>query len=189
MALSLLLLACGTPPPAATVGAGTAPGAAGAATLTPPRRTPPSTTPRPLLTSTPIATIPGPADTPPLDPVTGLRQCGVERNVHGQGRDAAARDCLWRSYTAGQTARFTTTATTVEGDPITYEVRVLAPDRIEVTIDSADTFGARGRFRHTCTTMAREQSPSSDIAGFRLGNCDGAPGQAFITVTRHLSIP
>ncbi len=117
------------------------------------------------------------------------RQCGKDTNKLGLGRDAVARDRLWHSYRAGQPARFTTASFTIEGDPITYDIRVVAPGRIEVTIDSADKWGARGTFHRTCTTMERVLSPSphSTIAGFLLSGC-GA-NQEFIDGRGQLFIP
>ncbi|MDP9375917.1 MAG: hypothetical protein M3Q65_26400 [Chloroflexota bacterium] len=129
-----------------------------------------------------VAEVPPVRQTPPPPP--GLRQCGSEGRVNyrGEGRDTAARECLWQAYAAGEPARFTTTRTTVEGHPITFDVRVLAPGRIEVIIDAAD----RGKiFRHTCTIMERHVDPypppaaPPNSAGFQLGGCDDA-GQGFV---------
>jgi len=163
LALPLLLLACGTVPRVATP----------AATIT-----------------AGIATRTAPSSTPASE----LRQCGVEVMVTSkpfEGKDAVARDCLWQAYQAGQPARFTTTALTVEGDPITFDVTVVGPGWITIIVNSADKFGAQGTFHHRCGTMERQPAPSkvvSDPAGFRLSNCDDA-GQGFVTDAGYLSIP
>lgn len=162
VALPLLLQACGTPPGTAT------PAPATAAVVT---------------TVMPSST-----------PLAESQQCGKETAVTikpGQGKDAAARDCLLQAYRAGRPARFMTTAITAEGDPITFDIDVVAPGWIEVTIDSADKYGARGIFYHICTTMDRQLAQSgvlSDPASFRLSGCDGA-GRDLVTADGQLSIP
>ncbi len=135
----------------------------------------------------PTRTVPTPT------PASGLRQCGTETKVTmtDEGKDAAARDCLWQAYRAGQPARFTTTAITAEGDPITFDVEVVGPGWIAITVNSADTFGARGVFNHTCAIMDRQPAQSgvaSDPAGFRLSDCDAA-GQGYVTDAGYLSVP
>jgi len=163
LALPLLLLACGTVPGTATP----------AATIT-----------------AVIATRTMPSPTPASE----LRQCGKEVMVTSkpfEGKDAVARDCLWQAYQAGQPAQFTTTAITVEGDPITFHVTVLGPGWLTVMVNSADRFGAQGSFLHRCGMMERQPAQSkvaSDPAGFRLGDCDDA-GQGFATDTGYLYIP
>ncbi len=125
-------------------------------------------------TSTASATATEPPGTPPIDPATGRRQCGKEFNRHGQGIDAAARDCLWRAYLAGQPAEFTTTALTVEGDPITHTIVIAAPGRIEVTVDSKDRFGRQGVFRYTCQRLERpSRAGAAPPEGFMLRGCPG----------------
>ncbi len=163
LALPLLLLACGTVPGTVTP----------AATIT-------------AVIAT--RTVPSPT------PASELRQCGVEVMVTSkpfEGKDAAARDCLWQAYQASQPARFTTTAITVEGDPITFDVTVVGPGWITITVTSADKFGAQGTFHHRCGLMERQPAQSkvaSDPAGFRLGDCDDA-GQGFVTDAGYLYIP
>ncbi len=130
---------------------------------------------------------------PTSTPASGPRQCGTETKVTttDEGKDAAARDCLWQAYRAGQPARFTTTALTVEGDPITFDIAVVGPGWIAITVNSADTFGARGVFNHTCATMDRQPAQSggaNDPAGFRLSDCDAA-GQGFVTDIGYLYVP
>jgi hypothetical protein len=47
-----------------------------------------------------------------------------------------------------------TVYTTVEGDPITFDVKITLPGkRIQVNIDSRDHFGPRGRFQYICEGM------------------------------------
>ncbi len=163
VALSLLLQACGMP-------LGTAPPVPATAAVI-----------------IPIAT---PSSTPPAE----SQRCGKETAVTikpGQGKDAAARDCLSQAYRAGFPARFMMTAITAEGDPITFHIEVVAPGWIAVAIDSADKYGPRGLFHHVCTTMDRQPAQSGvldDPAGFRLGGCDGA-GRDLVTADGQLSIP
>ncbi len=163
LALPLLLLACGTVPGTVTP----------AATIT-------------AVIAT--RTVPSPT------PASELRQCGVEVMVTSkpfEGKDAVARDCLWQAYQAGQPARFTTTAITVEGDPITFDITLVGPRWITVTVTSADTFGMRGVFPHRCGMMERQPAQSGvagDPAGFRLSDCDHA-GRGFVTDTGYLYVP
>ncbi len=148
-------------------------------------------------TATPAVTIPAGIATrtaPSPTPAFGVQQCGTEirtRMWPGEGRDATARDCLWQAYQAGQPAQFTTTAITVEGDPITFAVTVVGPGWITIIVNSADKFGVQGTFQHRCGLMERQPAQSgvaSDPAGFRLSNCDDA-GQGFVTDTGYLYIP
>lgn len=52
----------------------------------------------------------------------------------------------------------TRVAHTVEGDPVTHTITVLAADRVEVRLDSRDSYGLRGVFTTTCRTLRRGQS-------------------------------
>jgi len=116
-----------------------------------------------------------------------LLYCGEEKNVHGEGIDLEARECLRDAYLSNRQATFRTVAYTVEGDPITYAVDVLQRDRIRVLIDSGDNFGAKGQFLYTCTAMA-----FTDNSGFVLQGCDpsGAGGdRAFLTEDGEVHIP
>lgn len=98
--------------------------------------------------------------------------CGREVQLHGQGYDAAARKCLWDAYQAKKPAGLSLTRHTIEGDPITFTLRVLEDSSIEVVEDNQDRFGARGVRRSTCKTL--EQRPSADgRSGFVLSGCVG----------------
>lgn len=98
--------------------------------------------------------------------------CGREVQVHGRGYDASARKCLWDAYLAGKPAALSLTRHTIEGDPITFTLRVLSGSSIEVIEDNRDRFGARGVRSSTCRTL--EQRPSADgRVAFVVGGCSG----------------
>ncbi|MRG97760.1 hypothetical protein GF068_38440 [Polyangium spumosum] len=104
--------------------------------------------------------------------------CGRETNVHGAGYDAAARACLWDAWRNGSPAGLVITMHTVEGDPITYTLRVRPSRVIEVVEDNRDRFGARGVHRSTCKDL--ERRASGDRFGFVLRGCEGHAAEIVI---------
>lgn len=100
--------------------------------------------------------------------------CGKEVNVHGQGYDAAARECLWNAYQANKPAELVLTVHTIEGDPITFALSVRSSSVIDVVRDSKDRFGSPGVTRFTCTSMQRKQTDQGRtffvLAGCNNGN-------------------
>jgi hypothetical protein len=65
-------------------------------------------------------------------------------------------DCFYEAFQQGRLTDVRTVRTTVEGDPITYDLKIVLPrKRIEVNIDSRDHFGARGRFQYICEGTER----------------------------------
>lgn len=101
--------------------------------------------------------------------------CGEEVQMHGTGYDRAARECLWQAYSAGGGAVFTTTLTTIEGDPILRHIDLVGSGQIEVTLDNTqDKFAAaddRVVATVTCTGMAITDDGQNDYA-FELSGCD-----------------
>lgn len=100
-------------------------------------------------------------------PRTGGFPCGAEViNAEYQGYNADARDCLWQSYQGGKYAEFTTTAPAEEGNPITYRVRVVSSNQIDVELDTTkDRLGDQRITKWTCSTMEMISIPSGKIAG------------------------
>jgi hypothetical protein len=99
--------------------------------------------------------------------------CGREVQRVGTGYDATARKCLWDAYQAGKPAELSLTHHTIEGDPITFTLRVVSASSIEVIEDNQDRFGPRGVRRSTCTKL--EQSASTEGRhGFVVSGCSGA---------------
>ncbi|HSN97162.1 MAG TPA: hypothetical protein VLS89_02655 [Candidatus Nanopelagicales bacterium] len=113
---------------------------------------------------------------PPLrrsPPKLELKPCGTEELRHGEGYNAAARECLWQAYQDRQPAEFTTTLYTIEGDPISYRVQ-LTPKAYIVTVDSKDRYGTQGVMTHKCETFERiRQDERPDRFGFALSRCTG----------------
>lgn len=106
-------------------------------------------------------------------PKVTLKPCGVETIVHGSGYDGAARECIWQAYVAREPAEFTTTHTTIEGDPIVYRIQITLKGFI-VTVDSKDRYGTQGVFTHTCGAFERiRQEEHPDRFGFALSKCTG----------------
>ncbi|HVK63473.1 MAG TPA: hypothetical protein VM694_03305 [Polyangium sp.] len=102
----------------------------------------------------------------------GASSCGRETNVHGTGYDAAARACLWDAWLNGGAAGLMITMHTVEGDPISYMLRVRPGRVVDVTEDSRDRFGSPGVTRTTCRTLEK-RAGSGDRFGFVLRGCEG----------------
>jgi hypothetical protein len=170
----LSLLACGEPTAGtATPGAGPTVAVATASRATMVAdRTPAAGTPersvRPAATAAPSASV-----------TTGVpadeESCGTERiDNGGQGRDARARECLWRAYQGGHPATFVTTRASIDSAPTTYTFRVTGRGPIAIAIDALDPNGAPRPARYTCATMERYAAvPSEQPAGFRLQGCIG----------------
>jgi hypothetical protein len=116
---------------------------------------------------------PGPATT-----ATAPQNCGAENYGRGVGYNAAARDCLWAAFERKQPATFVTTVLTVEGDPIVKTVKMHAPDRIDVILDTRkDKFGPQRVTTWTCRTMTRMAiGPNQEQRQFRLTGCTGGEG-------------
>jgi hypothetical protein len=98
--------------------------------------------------------------------------CGKEVDVHGQGYDAAARECLWKAYQSSQPAELVLTVHTIEGDPITTALLVRSPTAIDVVRESKDRFGSPGVTRFNCTSMQRKQDDRGHTI-FSLTRCSG----------------
>lgn len=99
--------------------------------------------------------------------------CGREKQTHGEGYDEAARTCLWDAYRAGRPAELELTRHTIEGDPITWTLRVRSGSSIEVTEDNRDRFGVHGVRTASCTVL--ERSPSANgRSGFIVRGCGGS---------------
>jgi hypothetical protein len=117
---------------------------------------------------------------PPLPPVApstevkpvapNVQNCGRERNVHGKGYDAAARQCFWQAYERGSAAHLSITVHTIEGDPIRYELETVPPSSVDVEIDSRDRFGAQGKSMRRCRGLSKQEAGESRF-GFRLDEC------------------
>ncbi len=98
--------------------------------------------------------------------------CGRETNVHGSGFDARARACLWDAWQNQSPAGLVITMHTVEGDPITYTLRVRSGPVVDVVEDNRDRFGSRGVFRSTCKTLEK-RAGTGERFGFVLRGCEG----------------
>ena len=92
--------------------------------------------------------------------------------------DETGRDCLWESYSAGEsstTAKWKLTRSTIEGDPISYAV-IVTKKAIEVSQDtSADKFGGpnRGITTWRCSGMTKI-ARTADSFTFAFSGCTGA---------------
>lgn len=98
--------------------------------------------------------------------------CGREVQTHGKGYDEAARACLWDAYQAGKPGELMLTRHTIEGDPITFTLRVRSASWIDVVIDDRDAFGAQGLRSAKCSVL--ERGPSANgRSGFIVRGCRG----------------
>ena len=85
------------------------------------------------------------------------------------------RTCLWNAYSSGQSARWSMTRMTMEGDPIPYTVTL--SDSIEVTQDTtADKHGGpnRGRTTWRCSAMTQVAHYAEGSFLFTFSGCTGA---------------
>jgi hypothetical protein len=72
-----------------------------------------------------------------------LEACGTEEYGHGEGVDVEARTCLLEAFQEGRGAELITTATSVEGDPITRYIRVHENGTVEIFHDATrDRYGS-----------------------------------------------
>ena len=97
-----------------------------------------------------------------------LLECpaGDTGRLDGSGYVAAARDCLWQSYSAGTPARFVSTGYTVEGARFTWTL----------TINPNRTVTARRDFVQpttvVCRTLEREpREAQPTLYAFNLSDC------------------
>ena len=169
LVLTLALAACGIP----EVGGAAVPASTAFPTVAPATTPPPAATAD--LGATPVVDFGTRRPHPDSPAALPFITCGTEVNRHSQGRDAAARDCFWRAYLDRRPASFTTTAYTIEGDPITHALTLEPTGAFQVVVDSKDRFGTSGISHHTCRTLARQNPnpPGSSFAGFVLGDCTG----------------
>lgn len=73
----------------------------------------------------------------------GLPACGTENSQHGETLNVMARQCLLDAFVANRAAEFTMTQLTVEGDPVTRIIRVLADGSVQIFADATqDSFGS-----------------------------------------------
>lgn len=112
-------------------------------------------------------------DATPTGSAAPTPSCGHEVQVHGNGVNDSARDCLWDAYQAGREASFAMTLHTVEGDPITYTLHVRSKTAIDVVEDNKDSFGSPGIRRSMCSGLERAPERNGH-RGFLLQGCEGA---------------
>ncbi|MDF2631388.1 MAG: hypothetical protein K0R39_5219, partial [Symbiobacteriaceae bacterium] len=74
-------------------------------------------------------------------------------------------------------ARFVTSHPTIEGDPITWTVRVTAKDRVEVDVDTTkDKFGEQKVTHYVCTSLANFIAPNArHYQVLEVKGCTGGP--------------
>lgn len=108
--------------------------------------------------------------------------CPDESLGDGGGYNAAARECLWKAFSEGKAASFTTTRVTPERDPIVTRVTVRPGGRVELFYDSSlDTFSnTRGKYTLTCTKLQRSVDPGSGRIRFLVDSCRGGDIRALV---------
>lgn len=111
-----------------------------------------------------------------------VQQCGSEAVRHGEGYNAAARECLLAAYERGEPAVFYATHLTTEGDPIYTTIQVGPAGRVEgrlkVIIDTTrDRFGPGEVTVFTCTTLTPQ--PRQGWSLLTLKGCTGGPNAEF----------
>lgn len=99
--------------------------------------------------------------------------CGHEVQTHGKGYDEVARTCLWDAYQAGKPGELMLTRHTIEGDPVTFTLRVRSASLIEVIEDNRDHFGAQGVRSTSCSALERTAS-TNERRGFVVRGCRGS---------------
>lgn len=94
--------------------------------------------------------------------------------------------CRWESYQQGLTSTGVVATFTVEGDPITYSIRVLSRNAIRVTVQSQDKYGPRGRFDYTCSGLALVQA-ANGVGHLAATGCQGPAG--YVDDAGRLTVP
>jgi len=126
--------------------------------------------------STGTPAIPVPSSSPTVS--GDVLDCGTEEQVHGEGRDEVARQCIADAAAAGRAATFTSAMTTIEGDPLVWTVSVLSSGEVEAVLDNiADRFSAasdRGVHTFRCTSLALTDAGLP--LTLELSGCDGETG-------------
>jgi hypothetical protein len=109
--------------------------------------------------------------TPAAKPEPESLSCGTENLRHGDGYDAAIRDCFWQAHQEGLAARLTSIILTVEGDPITWQLERDSRG-IRATIDTTkDKFGSPRIYTVTCTQIEQRQGYDNRLH-FHLSGCN-----------------
>jgi hypothetical protein len=117
-----------------------------------------------LLVGLLIATRPGVSDV-----LLPSADCGQEGFLTGNGRPDEVRRCILMAYEQHARAHSAHLRETLEGDPITYRVRVSGRDDYELTVDaSKDRFGSGKVTTYRCAGM---RSGGGDVSVLRLFNC------------------
>lgn len=122
-----------------------------------------------------------PADEGKLIDPPPAAECGTEQLGHDlAGINEEARKCLLEKFASGTPARFVTSRPTSEGDPITWTVRVMAKDRVEVDVDTTkDKFGEQKVTHYVCTSLANIIPPNArHYQLLEVKGCTGGPNAA-----------
>lgn len=108
--------------------------------------------------------------------------CPDEAYGGGEGYNAAARECLWKAFSEGRAASFTTTRVTPQRDPIVTRVTVRPGGRVEIFYDSSlDTFSnTKGKYTLTCAKFQRSVDPSNERIRFLADSCRGGDIRALV---------
>jgi hypothetical protein len=102
------------------------------------------------------------------DLVAPSADCGQE-GFRAEGRPDDVRRCILLAYQQHTRAHSAHVRETIEGDPITYRIRVSGRDDYELTIDgSKDRFGSGKVTQYRCAGM---RSGGGDVSVLRLFNC------------------
>jgi hypothetical protein len=114
-----------------------------------------------------------------------LPSCGQETRMQTpedpsavRGRNDEGRRCLWNAYLAKRAAEFTSTRSTVEGDPIPTIYRVLAGGTIEAFVDRRrDRYSRGGWVRLECLGLRLEEGWSGPelVLGLDDNDCTVTP--------------
>jgi hypothetical protein len=94
----------------------------------------------------------------PMPEYVGKREvlpvCGSEQSQHGEALNVGARQCLLKAFSEGRAAEFITTQMSVEGDPVTRIIRVLADGSVQIFADATrDRFGSGKWEEIRCTRL------------------------------------
>ncbi len=107
-----------------------------------------------------------------------ILDCGSEEQVHGEGRNIEARQCLADAYAQGRAAAFHSAMVTIEGDPVPWDVYLDAAGGIEAVFDATeDRFSSpEDRRVHTFRCSGLTLTDVDQPATIELTGCDGDSG-------------
>lgn len=104
-------------------------------------------------------------------PVRVSVDCGIEQVQRGEAIPMDQRNCLWKAYQNGQTARLVEHEMTAAGPRVTT-LTLAGPGRVRMRWEATDEHGKPRAGRRTCERLTLQPAPPLP-AYFLLNGCTG----------------